>query len=66
MVQLWINLPARHKNAEASYQALLNRDIRIVASPNGSGTLQVIAGEQDPPCPALTAAEGIESNSTAH
>src|SRR5207249_4452699 len=47
MVQLWINLPAKHKNAEPSYQALLDRDIPTVALPNGFGTLRVIAGEHD-------------------
>ena len=38
MVQLWINLPAKHKNAEPGYQTLLDRDIPAVALPNGSGT----------------------------
>ena len=47
MVQLWINLPAKHKNAEPGYQALLDRDIPTVALPNGSGNLRVIAGEHD-------------------
>ena len=45
MAQLWINLPARHKNVAPGYQALLDRDIPTVALPNGSGTLRVIAGE---------------------
>ena len=47
MVQLWINLPAKHKNAEPGYQTLLDRDIPAVALPNGSGILRVIAGEHD-------------------
>jgi quercetin 2,3-dioxygenase len=47
MVQLWINLPARHKNVAPGYQALLDRDIAAVALPNGAGTLRVIAGEHD-------------------
>ena len=47
MVQLWINLPAKHKNAEPGYQTLLDRDIPAVALPNGSGNLRVIAGEHD-------------------
>jgi len=47
MVQLWVNLPAKHKNAEPGYQTLLNRDIPAVALPNGSGNLRVIAGEHD-------------------
>ena len=47
MVQLWINLPAKHKNAEPGYQSLLDRDIPAVALPNGAGNLRVIAGEHD-------------------
>jgi redox-sensitive bicupin YhaK (pirin superfamily) len=44
MVQLWVNLPAKDKNAKPGYQTLLNRDIPSVALPNGAGTLRVIAG----------------------
>ena len=47
MVQLWVNLPAKDKNAEPGYQSLLDRDIPAVALPNGAGNLQVIAGEHD-------------------
>jgi quercetin 2,3-dioxygenase len=47
MAQLWINLPAKYKNAEPGYQTLLDRDIPAVALPNGSGNLRVIAGEHD-------------------
>ena len=45
MVQLWVNLPARHKNAEPGYQTLLDRDIPAVELPEGTGRLRVIAGE---------------------
>lgn len=45
MVQLWVNLPARNKNTEPGYQALLDQDIPVVALPDGTGTLRVIAGE---------------------
>ncbi|MDE2330266.1 MAG: pirin family protein, partial [Bradyrhizobium sp.] len=44
MIQLWVNLPAKDKNAPPSYQTLLNRDIPSVELPNGAGTLRVIAG----------------------
>ena len=44
MVQLWVNLPAKDKNAEPGYQTLLDRDIPAVALPDGAGTLRVIAG----------------------
>jgi redox-sensitive bicupin YhaK (pirin superfamily) len=47
MVQLWVNLPAKDKNAEAGYQALLDRDIPAVALPDEAGTLRVIAGEYE-------------------
>jgi hypothetical protein len=45
MVQLWVNLPAKDKNAEPGYQALLNQNIPAVALPDEAGTLRVIAGE---------------------
>lgn len=47
MVQLWVNLPARDKNAEPGYQTLLNADIPSVDLPDGAGRLRVIAGEFD-------------------
>jgi redox-sensitive bicupin YhaK (pirin superfamily) len=45
MVQLWVNLPARDKNAEPGYQTLLKRDIPVVELPDEAGTLRVIAGD---------------------
>jgi len=45
MVQLWVNLPAKNKNAEPGYQTLLDRDIPSVELPDGAGRLRVIAGE---------------------
>lgn len=45
MVQLWVNLPAKAKNAEPGYQTLLNADIPSVDLADGAGTLRVIAGE---------------------
>jgi quercetin 2,3-dioxygenase len=47
MVQLWVNLPAKDKNAAPGYQTLLDRDIPAVELPDGAGTLRVIAGEHD-------------------
>lgn len=47
MVQLWVNLPAKDKNAEPGYQTLLAREIPTVALPDAAGTLRVIAGEYD-------------------
>jgi redox-sensitive bicupin YhaK (pirin superfamily) len=44
MVQLWVNLPARHKMSAPRYQTLLNRDIPRVALPQGAGIVRVIAG----------------------
>jgi redox-sensitive bicupin YhaK (pirin superfamily) len=47
MVQLWVNLPARDKNAEPGYQTILKRDIPVVELPDGAGTLRVIAGNHE-------------------
>ncbi len=45
MVQLWVNLPARDKNAPAGYQELRDADIPRVELPQGAGTVRVIAGD---------------------
>lgn len=45
MVQLWVNLPAKHKMATPGYQTLLNASIPSVALAEGAGTLRVIAGD---------------------
>ncbi len=45
MVQLWVNLPARHKMDAPHYQALTRADIPEVALPGGAGVLRVIAGD---------------------
>lgn len=43
MVQLWVNLPARHKNAEPGYQTLHERDIPAVELPEGAGRPRSLA-----------------------
>lgn len=45
MVQLWVNLPAKHKFAPPRYQTLLAADIPTVELGVGQGKLRVIAGE---------------------
>lgn len=45
MVQLWVNLPAKHKNAKPGYQTLLDADIPSVEVPGKAGTVRVIAGD---------------------
>ena len=47
MVQLWVNLPKKDKDAAPGYQTLLDREIPAVALPDGAGTLRVIAGDYD-------------------
>lgn len=42
MVQLWVNLPARHKMSKPAYQDLLAKQIPVVEIPGGS--VRVIAG----------------------
>lgn len=46
MAQLWVNLPAKHKNTPPSYQDLLDADMGRVRLENNGGELRVIAGEQ--------------------
>ncbi|MCK1793145.1 pirin family protein [Pseudomonas violetae] len=45
MVQLWVNLPARDKMADASYQTILDADIPTIALKDDAGSLRLIAGE---------------------
>jgi redox-sensitive bicupin YhaK (pirin superfamily) len=43
-IQLWVNLPARHKMTAPRYQTLLSRDIPVVDLAEGAGTARIIAG----------------------
>ncbi len=45
VVQLWVNLPAKHKMSPPRYQAILASQIPTVTLPDGRGTVRVIAGE---------------------
>jgi hypothetical protein len=47
MMQLWVNLPARHKMAKPRYQTILDASIPRVPVGDGAGTLRVIAGEYE-------------------
>lgn len=44
MVQLWVNLPARHKMDAPRYQSLTRQSIPSVALPDQAGYVRVIAG----------------------
>ena len=45
MVQLWVNLPAKHKMAEPGYQGIAANTIPQIEFPAGAGTVRVIAGD---------------------
>ena len=45
MVQLWVNLPAKHKMSAPRYQTLLDAGIPRIAIAEGEGSVRVIAGE---------------------
>jgi redox-sensitive bicupin YhaK (pirin superfamily) len=45
MMQLWVNLPKKHKMAAPRYQPLTAKDIPVVTLAEGAGTVRVIAGE---------------------
>lgn len=45
MVQLWVNLPAKHKMDPPGYQALENGKMSRYVLSEGAGTVEVIAGE---------------------
>ncbi len=44
MVQLWVNLPARHKLTPPKYQALTSDEMNKVSLENNGGIIKVIAG----------------------
>ncbi len=47
VIQLWVNLPTKHKMAQPHYQSILDQDIPTVSLPDGAGVMRVIAGEFD-------------------
>jgi redox-sensitive bicupin YhaK (pirin superfamily) len=47
MVQLWVNLPAKDKMADAGYQTILDSDIPSIPLKDNAGSLRLIAGEFD-------------------
>ena len=47
MMQIWVNLPKRHKLAAPNYQALTNALIPEIALPQGKGLVRVISGTYD-------------------
>ena len=47
MMQLWVNLPAKHKMSAPGYQTLLDQDIPVVPLADHAGHVRVIAGKLD-------------------
>ena len=47
MVQLWVNLRAKDKMADAGYQTILDGDIPSIPLKDSAGSLRLIAGEFD-------------------
>lgn len=45
MVQLWVNLPAKHKMSEPKYQGISKDMIQSFELPDNKGKVEVIAGE---------------------
>ena len=45
MVQLWVNLPKKHKMSAPRYQTLLDASIPRIEIAEGAGSVRVIAGE---------------------
>jgi redox-sensitive bicupin YhaK (pirin superfamily) len=44
-VQLWVNLPKKHKMTKPKYQGIKKENIPVVQLPDGAGNLRVIAGD---------------------
>ncbi|MFN3357632.1 MAG: pirin family protein [Pseudomonas sp.] len=45
MVQLWVNLPAKDKMADAGYQTIIDGDIQLLPLAGDAGQLRLIAGQ---------------------
>lgn len=45
MIQLWVNLPAKHKMTPPKYQSVLHKDKGVYKLASDEGTVNVIAGE---------------------
>lgn len=45
MIQLWVNLPAKHKMAAPGYQGITGDQIPEIQLANNAGTVRIIAGE---------------------
>jgi len=45
MVQLWVNLPAKHKMTPPKYQPIVNEQIPKILLPENGGVVEVIAGQ---------------------
>jgi quercetin 2,3-dioxygenase len=45
MIQLWVNLPAKHKLTQPGYQGITKQQIPEVALPDEAGQVRVIAGD---------------------
>jgi len=55
MVQLWVNLPKKHKMTSPKYQAIENKDMKRVMLDDGKSFVELIAGEyKDHKGPAFT------------
>ncbi|MBF9221726.1 pirin family protein [Hymenobacter sp. BT662] len=47
VVQLWVNMPKKDKMAPANYQDIPSSEIKTLPTPDGQGTVRVIAGEYE-------------------
>ena len=55
MIQIWVNLPRKHKMAAPKYQALTSETIKAVPLSDGKGVVRVISGSyEDTAGPAET------------
>ncbi|MCC5918680.1 MAG: pirin family protein [Cryomorphaceae bacterium] len=45
MVQLWVNLPAKHKMDPPKYQAITRESMKKVSLPNNAGHVEIISGK---------------------
>ncbi len=55
MVQLWVNLPAKHKMSQPKYQSIANEQMAVYELPDNAGVVEIIAGEHGGmPGPAST------------
>ena len=65
-VQLWVNLPSRHKFATPKYQAIEGNQVKLLSSEDGGALVRVIAGDMDGRLDPMSPPERLRGPGATH